>query len=462
MTVDKRLRFGMRIGAGAATAFGLAVLVGAALVVDLPHYSADASQTTVTPEAADQLRTCPGSVLEVGKDAAAATALTPVGSPKVVASDDEGISVDPSWLKAPDVNSDEHGPATLTLPTEASSDTMSGSQSQSVETDTLAGFAAAECQETSSEAWLVAGSTDIGRTSLVMLNNPSGVDATVDIAVTGENGPIDSPNGLGIVVEAGTQKVVSLAGIAPNTITPVVHVTSTGADIQSWVQQSSIRGLVPAGIEMAGRGADPSESTTIPGVQIYSGQPETSTQEYDDRRPALRVFSPSGKPTHVSATITDESGKDVSTMEVDITKGAVGEYPLGDLPSGRYSIHVDASQPVVAAARTSVSEDKAGDFSWFASAAELETPFVVDAASGPGRSLVLHNASDTKATVEIGTESVTIDTRASYTYPLEGPVTVTPDAGVLAVVSYAGGNSVSSFTITAPKPASEPIDVSVR
>ncbi len=452
----------MRIGAGAATAFGLAVIVGAALLVDLPHYSADASQTTVTPEAADQLRVCPGSLLEVGKDAAAATALTPVGDATLAASADDGSAVAPTWLNAPDVSSDDHGPAILTLPAEGPSDTMGASQSQSVDSDTLAGFAAAECQETSSEAWLVAGSTDIGRTSLVMLNNPSGVDATVDIVVTGENGPIDSPNGLGILVEAGTQKVVTLAGIAPNTITPVVHVTSTGADIQSWVQQSSIRGLVPAGIEMAGRGTDPSVSTTIPGVQIYSGQPKKSTQEYDDRRPSLRVFSPSGKPTHVSATVSDESGKSVSTIDVDVATGAVGEYPLGDLPAGRYSIHLESSQPVVAAARTSVADDKTGDFSWFAAAPDLDAPFVVDAASGPGRSLVLHNPSDAEMTVEIGSQSVTIDAQASHVSPLEGPVTVTPDAAVLAAVSYAGGGSVSSFTITAPKPASEPIDVSVR
>ncbi|GAB2520394.1 DUF5719 family protein [Paramicrobacterium agarici] len=458
----KHLRYSVRMGAGAVTVLALAVIAAAALIVDVPTYRAEATPVTVTPEAADQVRVCPGSLLEVGQEASAATALTRLGDPSRTASASGDTDIDTSTIAAPDLSGDAPGPATLTLPASGDAGTMGASQSQSVGTETIAGFAAAECQETRSDMWFVAGSTDVGRTSLVMLNNPTGVDAMVDIAVVGENGAIDSPNGIGILVEAGSQKVVPLAGIAPNTVTPVVHVTSTGADIQAWVQHSSIRGLIPAGVEMAGHGTDPSESTTIPGVQIYAEQPTIDTQEYDDRRPSLRIYAPSGAPAHVSATVTDESGAEVSTLAVDVAADTVGEYPLTDLKPGRYSIQLDATEPVVAGARTSVADDKSGDFAWFASAPLLESPFVVDAAPGPGRTLVLHNASASEATADIGSESVTIAAGATYTHTLDGPVVVTPDSPLSAAVTYAGGESVSSFTITAPKPASEPVDVYVR
>src|SRR5699024_7158051 len=126
---------------------------------------------------------------------------------------------------------------------------------------------------------------------------------------------------------------------------------------------------------------------------------------------------------------------------------------------GRYSIQIEASGPVVAAARTSVAADKSGDFAWFAAADTLDAPFVVDAASGPGRTLVVHNPGADAATVTIGDDEVTIDPGASETQRLKGPVTVTPDAPVMASVSYAGSSAVSTYVVTAPKPASEPIDV---
>lgn len=458
--MNRQMRFGIRMAAGGVTVVGLAAVVVAALLVEPPSYRAIADPVSVTPEAADQVRVCPGSLLEVGQDASAATALTELGTATIASSTSDGETIEETSLTAPDVGPDASGPTVLTLP--AGTGTMGASQTQSVGTDTIAGLAAAECQESSSDMWFVAGSTDVGRTSLVMLNNPTGVDAMVDIEVAGENGAVDSQTGLDVLVEAGTQKAVSLAGIAPNTVTPVVHVTSTGTDIQAWVQQSSIRGLVPAGVELAGRSPAPSESVTIPGVQVYKGQPEIDTQEYDDRRPSLRLYAPGETATHVTATVRDEAGDEVTTIVVDVAAGAVGEYPLTDVKPGRYSIQIEASGPVVAAARTSVAADKSGDFAWFAAADTLDAPFVVDAASGPGRTLVVHNPGADAATVTIGDDEVTIDPGASETQRLKGPVTVTPDAPVMASVSYAGSSAVSTYVVTAPKPASEPIDVTVR
>ena len=48
------------------------------------------------------------------------------------------------------------------------------------------------------------------------------------------------------------------------------------------------------------------------------------------------------------------------------------------------------------------------------------------------------------------------------TAEISDPITVDPAAPVMAAVTYGKGTEVSSFTITPPKPASEPVDVYVR
>ncbi|WP_437582379.1 DUF5719 family protein [Paramicrobacterium sp. CJ85] len=455
---------GVRTAVGATTVVVLGLCGTAAFFVDAPSYRAEAVPEKVTPVPSDQLRVCAGSLLDVGRDADAATAVTRLGDPTLAshATDDAELVTDS--IAAPDVTSDADGPATVSLSADAIADgaLSAAALSQNVTTETTAGFAASECRETANELWLSAGSTDVGRTSLVVLNNPTDVEASVDLEVSGENGPIESPNSKGLLIAPRSQKVVSLAGIAPNTVMPVVHVTSTGTDIQAWLQQSSIRGLVPAGIEMAGAGAAPSESVWIPAVTIYGGQPKVSTGSYDDRTPSLRLYATEDKPTHVAATVTDEDGDTVETFDVDIKAQTVTEFPLTSLDSGRYSIELDASSPIVASARTTTEDDKQGDFTWFSSADPLNSAFEVPAAPGPEPTLVVTNPGDESVDVAIGDRSETIEPGGMVTAEASDPLTVDPSAPVMAAVTYGKGTEVSSFTITPPKPASEPVDVYVR
>ena len=96
--------------------------------------------------------------------------------------------------------------------------------------------------------------------------------------------------------------MLSLAGLAPNLVSPVVHVVSTGGAIAASLEHSVVIGLAPAGIELTGATAAPATSQVIPGVPVpQSGGVEATEDHADgDDHPAVRLFAPGGDAAEVS------------------------------------------------------------------------------------------------------------------------------------------------------------------
>ena len=134
-----------------------------------------------------QQRVCPGPLLTLADDAAAATTASSVGpADTVTAVEPVDAAVNEVALGAPgnpDAGSDGTPLAIDTEPGAAAAGMVAGAQSQRVATETLAGFTAAACSEAVAETWLVAGATDLGRTALVLLSNPSDVASTDECAI---------------------------------------------------------------------------------------------------------------------------------------------------------------------------------------------------------------------------------------------------------------------------------------
>ncbi|MFW8745689.1 DUF5719 family protein, partial [Mesorhizobium japonicum] len=145
---------------------------------------------------------------------------------------------------------------------------LAGAQSQIAAADDESGLAAAACAEPSGSTWLVGGATTTGRTTLLTLANPTQVDATVTLAIFGEKGVVQAPGLSGIVVTAGAQRVIPLAGFAPDLASPAIHVTARGGRIVASLQQSTVRGLDAGGVDLVGATADPSTSLRIPGIRV--------------------------------------------------------------------------------------------------------------------------------------------------------------------------------------------------
>ena len=351
------LRYGLRSAAGLVGAGIAAAVVGFLCIVPLPGFTALARSELVTPTPTDQRLICPGALVDVLSLDGDATAFGAVGIPEYVTSaNDTAITHTP--VAAPDdmVGDELAQPQQLFAPAPTTDLTpqIAGVQSQRAATESLSGFATAACTQASTDAWLVGGSTETGRTTLLLLTNPTEVTANVSLTVLSERGWVVGPGSSGIVVEPGTQRILSLAAIAPNVNNPVVHVTSTGGQVVPTLQQTVVRTLLPDGVELIAQGASPNVSLVIPGVRL-SGMATHQSSEggmvTSDQEPAVRVGVPGSQESEVTVTAYGVSGEPV-TVKATVAPERVVELPFGSLPDGIYTLVVSATQPVVAAART--------------------------------------------------------------------------------------------------------------
>lgn len=451
--------------------------VGAATLLPWPSHIVQPSAELVTPTASEQQRVCPGPLLALAADASAASSASSIGSaatlyaagrPGALASD---LTVDP--LAVPDnVAGDVSGtPLLLSVPAADSAPLIAGAQSQTAGTETLSGFAAAGCAEALSDGWLVAGSTAIGQTSLLLLSNPSDVAASVDLALYGEGGLVDAPGSTGILVQPRSQRVIPLAGLAPNLNSPVVHVATRGGQVVASLQQSVISGLVPGGIEMAGTTASPAIEQLIPGFIVPAAlidETQSNDSHFHDDEAAVRVLNTGQDAAELTVSATADDGGNGTSITVTLEPGVASEVPLTELAAGSYTVRLSADQPIVAAARSTEKSATSEDFAWFVASQALLDDSAIVVADGPAPTLRLANphgnaqrvtlddGSGTPLTVNLpaaGAVSVPLTAGASYT--LGGSET----GGVVASVSYQGAAALSSFALNPPGPLARAIAV---
>lgn len=470
------------LAAVAALAVGAGAIAAAALV-PWPSHRATPASMVVEPSESAQVRVCPGPLLALADDAASATTASSFASPALVTSvDPAGAVVEEVPVNAPgnpDADSDGTPIALTSEAGEVGAGLLAGAQAQRAATETIAGLAVASCREAVAESWLVGGSTALGRVTLVLLANPTDVAATVDLRVFGEAGPVEAPSAIGLQVPAHGQRVVSLAGLAPNVASPVVHVTATGGRIAATLQQTAIDGLVPAGVELTGASAQPSQVQRIPGV-LVSGDGGVAVDEdhaEGDAFPALRLFAPGDEAVVATIGVVSESGGGGTSAEVNLQPGQVTDVPLGELASGSYSVQVEADAPVVAAARSAIPSEagsaqapdgRPGDLAWFGATSPLVADTAVAVANGPSPQLHLVNPGDAAATVTIagdgGERSIEVGAGGSVEAGLTaGQALVLRGAeGLHASVSYRGDRDLASMAIEPPGPLDAPIRVFPR
>ncbi|SFR86543.1 hypothetical protein SAMN05428970_3317 [Agromyces sp. CF514] len=485
MPVDRRnlVRAGVRSIAAVATAAVAVGLVGAATLGTWPSYRVEAPSTVVQPQAVSQQRVCPGPILALGADAAEATAIDQVGTASVVtATEPDDVDLGLSWLALADdpEAAEDSGPLVIDAAAGAvDAGMLAGAQSQTESSETIGGFVAASCTEGIAESWLVAGATTVGRSSLVLLSNASDVAATVDVRVIGEAGPVEARSAIGITVPARTQRVLSLAGLAPNIASPVVHVTSTGGAIAASLEQSVVEGLTPAGVEISGPTAPPAESQVIPGLLIAGGTGVHADEDHaeGDAFPALRLYSPSGEQVEASISVVPIGGGAGDSIDVDLQAGKVSDIPLGELAEGTYTVRVDADGPIVAAARSTVAapaDDDAGtdaevpaDLAWFAAAQPLLDSAVIAVPSGPSPTLQLAAGTDAvdaaSVTVTVDGDEVEVPPSGAVSVPLQrGTAVLGGVEGLRASVKFLGADALASFAVAPPGPLDSPIRVYPR
>jgi hypothetical protein len=463
---------GARIVSGLVGVGVAAVVLVAASVVPFPTHTVQPRSETVSPVSTVQQRVCAGPLLRLGTASGEqATQPSSFGRPAVRSAAATG-HVESSPLAATD-NVEGLAPQVLSVPAEtgAPAPIFAGSQTQSARLDEYVGFAASGCAVGSGDSWLVGGSSDTGRTTLISLSNPSGVDATVTLTIYSESGVVVAAGTDGIVVKAGSQKVLPLAGFAPGIASPVVRVQSRGGSVVANLQQTTVRVLDPGGVDIVDPTSPAGQRTVIPGVVLTTSSAVAASQSkpgYDDLAAVIRALAPGSKSAQARITLIPQgaSAKAINAGDVTLKGGTVTDFALGAYPDGTYTIVVDSDLPIVASARTS-TVDAAGltDFAWWSGAAPIGTPSSLAVAPGPNPVLTIANSSATATTVSVkrGTATTPVDVPAnrSITVPVlaNGTYLLTPAAAVSVAVSYSGNAQLAGFALTQSAPASQPIRV---
>lgn len=489
----------VRVVIGLVAVAVAAATVAAAALLPLPSIHTVVPKTVVTPVATAQQLVCPGGLLRLanaeGKDATKPSAL----GRAALATASVGGSVDRTAFASSDADTGggASAPQLLTLPaaTGAGAGLLAGAQSQSLATDEFEGLSSSACAAATGDSWLVGGSTAVGRTTLLTLADPGEVAATVSLQIFGENGAVSSPGMDGILVPAGGQRVLSLAAFAPGLASPVVHVQSSGGQVVANLQQSTVRGLEPGGVDIVGAQSSATRTTVIPGVVLSntSGvQSRIGESGFDDLETILRVYLPGTKATTAKVSVIPDAGtpaapasggsggSDAGTpvgtaIRVDLDPGKVTDLPLDDLSDGSYTLVVTTAIPIVAGVRVSTAGSDAvsarTDFAWMATAAKLPSGALVSVApaGSEGMTSVLHLDNPTSKAARVILNAVDGATSLHVTVPAGSAASVPVAAGasyrltgystLYAAVSGVIDGGITGYAVPPPQQSSSPLDI---
>ena len=281
------------------------------------------------------------------------------------------------------------------------------------------GLIGADCVRPASDFWLLGASTAVGRQALLIVHNPSPVDATFDLQIFDEGGPITASGMQGLSVVAGKTLVLPLAAFAQSNPSLVVHLSSQGGAVAAWVQQKTVRGTVAAGIDFISPSSTPNAVQVLPGLTVVGAKAASeiakANPDYADLTPLVRLFAPTGsakaaKSTSVTVVVSGIDAKTFGTVvRQDINVGQTTDVPLPGLADGRYSVEVTSDVPLFASMKVSgnsgdpakVLKSSGSDFTWVIAAEPITSNRDVMVPVTGQSSLNIVNQKSTLATVRV-------------------------------------------------------------
>lgn len=284
------------------------------------------------------------------------------------------------------------------------------------------GLTLAGCATPAEESWLVGGGDEPGRAEQLVLTNPGPDAVTVEVSVTGADGPVAATAGSGIVVPGHGRVVELLDALAPGAGAPVVRVTSTGGPVVAHLAEGYRDGTTDRGREIVSPGAAPATDVVVPALPTaHADRPHEVV---------LRLAAPGDSEAVVDLTaLTADGTRRLPDQVTRVPAGSSLDVTLEDLPEDAVALRLRSDQPVVAGARLEVLPDQgeptvlegspadgsgkdqdagqaeplrrpAGETAWVASARPSTTPLGM---ALPGRDLVPGGSTELALTAVDGT-----------------------------------------------------------
>ena len=350
---------------------------------------------------------------------------------------------------------------------------IAGSSTQLAAISSMRGLAAASCQQPDNDFTIVGGSTLAGRESLMVLTNPSPIDATADLRVFTDLGEVKVSGLSGISVPAQSTTTVSLASFAPTVPSLAVQVLSQGAKLAGWIQARAVSGTQARGVDWISPNPQASEVMVLPGLVIRGTKvinEAVGEQEKSDAGHALRIFAPEG--ANVTVQVVSSKADVFGAVFTGIIEpGTVSDFPIAELKDGDYSVFVSSDKPVFSALRVARGNSDATprlDFAWLSPAEELVSDRAVAIRAEGDSILVLANSGTVSATVSIqtlrsgATERVLVPALGTATLNLSRPVSISKSAGVFATVVVLIEGQISDLDVRDPKNLGSEVKVRFR
>ena len=342
------------------------------------------------------------------------------------------------------------------------SSVLTGSTSELSATGSMRGLAAASCQLPSNDFVIVGGSTLAGREALLVLTNPSPIDAAADIRIFTDLGEVTVSGLSGISVPARSTTAVSLASFAPTVPALALQVQSQGAKLAGWIQARAVRGTAATGVDWISPNPQASETSVLPGFVIRGTRvinQTASAEENSDAGHALRVFAPEG--ANVTVQIVSSKADVFGAVFTGIIEpGTVSDFPISELKDGDYSVFISSDKPVYSGLRVARGNPGGSprlDFAWVSPAEELVSNRAVSIPADGDSILVLGNSGQTPSSVLVQNlrsgagVRVSVPALGTATVDLSGPVSISEAPGVYASVAVLIEGQISDLDVRDPR-----------
>jgi hypothetical protein len=299
---------------------------------------------------------CPGGAVLQGGDAG-----TDIGSFELVAAAELAVANESEpgslpesiesgiLITSPDLTADQ---STLLL---------TGNQILEASEKRMAGLSSLNCAQPANQGIFITGNNSVGTESLLIVSNPQEVETVVDLEVFG----LEQLTTQKLILAAGEQKYLSLSGLAGDASAYGLRFRSSGGPVSVVMQQRTISGLQPTGIETSDWLTEPIATGAFPIVKVLGSQ---LSPEADLTQPTLRVYNPAQNPAQVAVSLFSSS----SSKEVNLTvqPNQFLDTQL-DLSDGNWSATFESDTEVFAAVRNPVF-GQAADYEWLYPANEIE------------------------------------------------------------------------------------------
>ena len=226
------------------------------------------------------------------------------------------------------------------------------------------------CTGPASSQWFVGGAADVTTRGRLIIVNSGLSDAVVDIESFTENGkqPLRTLN-----VVSKNYIVIPLDSLAPGDKFLTVHVAPRSGRINAFMIDEQGKGLKALGGDLVNPATTARKNVVIPAI------PNQNSRNTPALPHTLRILSPGDVDANVTVEVMSGDGVfvPVGFTSRSISAGIVTEFALDpNITSNVMAVRITASEPVVAAVKSTVVVSGRKDFVWSTAAPEL-TPLTI-------------------------------------------------------------------------------------